>query len=235
MPIAFVCPRCGKSYSVDDSLAGRKGRCAACGRAMTVPNFVDDGDDTIATDGYDLSEPLPETEEMEASSVFVPAGLEPEVPRTARRLRAAPSPSRPRPRHDEDAEPFLTKYGPPLIVAALLLIAGLGLTALIVPNGSLIAACVLAVVGGLMVLVGYCVGLWASFREDFLYGFAYLVFPLYTAYYFVTRWDDLWPYFTAMTLGAGLVVLGGTIAEAKLKDRPPAAARVEVRAKAFFT
>ena len=57
------------------------------------------------------------------------------------------------------------------------------LTALIVPNGTLIAACVLAGLGGVLILVGYTVGLWAAFREDSLYGFFYFVFPLYTAYY----------------------------------------------------
>lgn len=226
MSIAFACPRCGKSYSVDASLAGRTGKCKACGRPMTIPHFYDDGDDTIATEGYDLSEPLPVADEVEAQTVFVPAGRDPEVPsRPRRRRRSDEGPSRSmRSRRDED-EPFHTRHRKALIAAPIVFLAGLGLTALVVPQGTLIAACILAGLGGLMILVGYCVGLWAAFREDSLYGFAYFVFPLYTAYYLVTRWEDLWPWFLAMTVGVGLVALGGTIAESKLRDEPaPAAA-----------
>ena len=36
----------------------------------------------------------------------------------------------------------------------------------------------------------------------------YAAFPLYTAYYIVTRWDDLWTWFAGSTVGVGLVLLG---------------------------
>src|SRR4051812_49600395 len=45
--------------------------------------------------------------------------------------------------------------------------------------------------GSLMMLGGYCVGLYAAFQEDSLYGCLYLIIPLYTAYYIITRWDDV--------------------------------------------
>jgi hypothetical protein len=227
MPIPFSCPRCGKRYTVDSALAGRKGRCKDCGRSMTIPNVADDGDDTIATEGYDLSEPLPVAAGAEVGSVFVPAGIDPEVPRTARTRRPA-SASMERRSRREDHEATVGRYLGILIAAPTVLLAGLGLTALLVPNGTLIAACVLAGVGGLLILVGYFVGLWAAWREDLLYGFGYAVFPPYTAYYILTRFEDLWPWFVAMTVGVGLVTAGGLIAESKLKDRPePAAARLE--------
>src|SRR5437763_17188406 len=95
MSIAFTCPRCGKSYSVDPALAGRSGKCSGCGRPMTAPHFYDDGDDTIATEGYDLSEPLPVATGAEAASVFVPAGLEPDVSPRPRRRRPSPGGTRP--------------------------------------------------------------------------------------------------------------------------------------------
>lgn len=221
MPIAFACPRCGKSYSVDPSLAGRSGKCKACGRPMTVPHFYDDGDDTVATEGYDLSEPLPVAAPgAEAGSVFVPAGLEPHAPPRRRRPASA---GVKRSRRDEDDEPFHVRHFGLLVAIPSLLAAGLGLTALIVPNGSLIVACVLAALGGLMILAGYFIGLWAAWREDSLYAFLYLFIPLYTAYYFVTRWDGLRPWFIGMTVGVGLVVVAGLIAEAKLGDKPAAA------------
>ena len=62
--------------------------------------------------------------------------------------------------------------------------------ALFAPQGTLIAGSTLMVVGSVMVLAGYGVGAYAAFGEDFLYGFLYLVIPLYTAYYLVTRWED---------------------------------------------
>ncbi len=224
MSIAFSCPRCGKRYTVDSALAGRKGRCKDCGRSMSIPNVADDGDDTIATEGYDLSEPLPVAAGAVAGSVVRPRGSrsrgaadgEDEAPGFRRRWSVG--------RAARIMSASVSRYLGVLIAAPLVLFAGLGLTALLVPNGTLIAACVLAGVGGLLILAGYFVGLWAAWREDLLYGFGYAFFPPYTAYYILTRFEDLWPWFVAMTLGAGLVTAGGLIAESKLKDQPDAAA-----------
>jgi hypothetical protein len=57
-------------------------------------------------------------------------------------------------------------------------------------------------------LLGYAAGAYGAFCEDFLYGFLYLVIPLYTAYYLVTRWEDLWRWFACSTTGVGLVLFG---------------------------
>jgi ubiquitin-protein ligase/transcription elongation factor Elf1 len=35
--ITFSCDKCGKAFSVDDKLAGRKGKCKACGAPIEVP------------------------------------------------------------------------------------------------------------------------------------------------------------------------------------------------------
>ena len=56
--------------------------------------------------------------------------------------------------------------------------------------------------------LGYAAGAYGAFCEDFLYGFLYLVIPLYTAYYLVTRWEDLWRWFACSTTGVGLVLFG---------------------------
>jgi hypothetical protein len=37
MPIRFACDGCGKAFSVKDDLAGKKGKCTACGAAMMIP------------------------------------------------------------------------------------------------------------------------------------------------------------------------------------------------------
>ena len=51
-------------------------------------------------------------------------------------------------------------------------------------------------------------GLYAAFQEDSLYGCLYMIIPLYTAYYIVTRWDELWICFACSTVGFGIVLLG---------------------------
>ena len=38
MPITFACPRCDKSYSVAEALAGKRVKCKACGQEQTVPS-----------------------------------------------------------------------------------------------------------------------------------------------------------------------------------------------------
>jgi hypothetical protein len=37
MPITFACENCGKSFTVDDKFAGKKGRCKQCGEVMPIP------------------------------------------------------------------------------------------------------------------------------------------------------------------------------------------------------
>ena len=81
-------------------------------------------------------------------------------------------------------------------------------TALFAPRGVVIAGSALIILGSLMVLVGYAAGAYGAFCEDFLYGFFYLVFPLYTGYYLVTRWEDLWKWLVSSTVGVGLVLIG---------------------------
>jgi hypothetical protein len=71
-----------------------------------------------------------------------------------------------------------------------------------------IAGSSLTILGMVMVLVGFAAGAYGAFCEDFLYGILYLAIPLYTAYYLVTRWDDLRWWFATSTAGVGLVALG---------------------------
>ena len=95
-----------------------------------------------------------------------------------------------------------------LVRGGMVATIALAAIALLVPNGKLIAGSILMGVGGLMVLGGYCVGLYVAFQEDSLYGCLYLIIPMYTAYYIVTRWDELWICFACSTVGFGIVLLG---------------------------
>jgi hypothetical protein len=68
------------------------------------------------------------------------------------------------------------------------------------------------VIGSGMLLTGFFVGAYGAFCEDLLYGLLYLLIPLYTAYYIVTRWDDLWVWGTCSTTGVGLIIFGTELA-----------------------
>ena len=37
MPITVTCEGCGKKLRVKDELAGRKGKCPACGTVLVIP------------------------------------------------------------------------------------------------------------------------------------------------------------------------------------------------------
>jgi hypothetical protein len=228
MTISFACPSCRKGYTVNAGLAGRTGKCAACGLAMSVPLVhADEEQDHIATEGYGLAEAMVVAPLVETQNVFSPGRNDPEFDRAPRPRSVS---SRKRRRRREDDESFLFRHRKALIVTPIVLAVVLGLTALLIPNGRLIVACVLASVGGLLVTVGYFVGLWAAWHEDSLYGFLYFFIPFYSAYYILTRWDDMWPWFVAMTVGTVLVSIAGSMVDLSAGDEPnPPLARVEIQ------
>ncbi len=92
--------------------------------------------------------------------------------------------------------------------SAIVLVVVLALIALLLPQGTLIAGCVLMGIGSVMILVGFSAGAYGAFCEDFIYGVLYLVIPLYTAYYMATRWEDLWGWLICSTAGVGLILIG---------------------------
>ncbi|HKI20488.1 MAG TPA: MJ0042-type zinc finger domain-containing protein [Isosphaeraceae bacterium] len=207
MKIRFACPSCAAVGSVDASAAGKLARCKQCGQRFTLPSA-----DPAEPEVYSLEEPAEGTigvgdvvKRPAPGSTFVPArGDEPAATMPRKSKRSAP---RSTARTADNREPrfawrgWLTSVG----VAAAIAIAAI---ALLAPRGVLIAACMLMAIGGVMILVGYGVGAYGAFQEDFLYGFLYLVIPLYTAYYAITRWDDLWIWLACMTMGVGLIKLG---------------------------
>ena len=107
-------------------------------------------------------------------------------------------------RRDEPEFPWITW----LIRVGVAFVLILTAIALLAPHGTWLAGCILVGTGGILILVGHLAGAYGAFSEDFLYGFFYLVIPLYTAYYIVTRWDDMWVWFTCSTVGVGLSMAG---------------------------
>ncbi len=97
---------------------------------------------------------------------------------------------------------------PRLAVCVAVFAAVIAGIAMFAPGGVIIAARVLMATGSLMILLGFGIGAYGACSEGFIQGFLYLVIPCYCAYYFVTRWDDLWIWFACMTAGVGLASLG---------------------------
>ncbi len=206
MKMSFACPSCGASGSVDESLVGKHVRCKHCTHRFAVP-----GRGEVDAGGYTLAEPTREPAWVAATGpdpgpVFVPArGNEPRAVRTTRKPKGtAPGSTARRDESDFGWRTWLIRCG---VLAAIAVLA----TALFVPRGVAIAGSAMILLGTAMVLVGYAAGAYGAFSEDFLYGFLYLVFPLYTAYYLVTRWDDLRGWFALSTAGVGLVLLGSEV------------------------
>jgi predicted Zn finger-like uncharacterized protein len=205
MKISFACPACGASGSVDEALVGRQVRCKPCQHRFAIPRPGIESED----DGYLLEEPAREAVAGGASgspgeAVFVASrGDEPSVhvsPRKPRNLGSKKRRSR-----DEGPDFDGRKW---LIRVSGVFAVGLVATMIFADRGVMIAGMILLAVGMVMVLVGFAVGAFGAFSEDFLYGFCYLVFVPYTAYYLVTRWDDLRRWCICATVGVGFVTLG---------------------------
>ena len=202
MKIAFACPGCGCSGSVDESLAGRQIRCKQCNHRFPVPH-----PEGAEDDAYALQEPARGTAGVAASSppaeaVFVPArSHEPSIVLSPRKPRRTKS------RKSRDDGPGFPRHKW-LIGAGVAFVVTLGVIALALPNGVEITGSILVLLGSLMVLVGWAAGLYGAWSEDFLYAFLYFFIPLYSAYYLVTRWDDLWRWFACSTAGVGLAMIG---------------------------
>lgn len=213
MLLSFSCPSCGAAGTVDAAFAGRPGRCTHCNHRFTLPKPGATEDES-----YSLVEPVerrarPAPVGREPESAFVRARGEERTPSSMTgpsRKRAAPAAAsrvrKARPARDSDFAwgLWLLRIGG---VTLLALVA----VALFAPDGPAIVGRVLLGLGSLLVLIGFAAGAYGAFCEDLLYGILYLALPFYTAYYLVTRWEDLWPWFSAATLGVGLVLLGTQI------------------------
>jgi transcription elongation factor Elf1 len=205
--IRFACPNCGVTGSADASAIGKSAQCKYCDHRFTIP-----APGAVEPKEYELEEPAekppPDPDagmDPFQDATFAPTrGDEPTAtkPRSSKR-----SPSRTKSRTTRDhaaRSPWPARLAC-LGVATAIAVAGVARFA---PNGMLIAACAVIALGCVLILVGYAMGAYGAFSEDFVYGFLYLVIPLYTAYYIVTRWEDLWVWFACMTTGVGLVLIG---------------------------
>jgi hypothetical protein len=206
MKIPFACPSCNATGSADAAFIGRQVRCKHCGTRFAIPDPDDPEANIYALEGAADEPAQDDATSLTQSTFFTPSrsGGTSEGETAARKKRSSTGLTPRRARKEKPAFPWLTW----LVWSAIILVVVLVLIVSLAPQGTLIAGCVLMAIGSVLILVGYSAGAYGAFCEDFLYGFFYLVIPLYTAYYMATRWEDLWVWLTCSTVGVGLILIG---------------------------
>ncbi len=221
MTIPVTCEGCGKHHEVDEAHAGRRGKCTRCGRTMTVPDAASAAAPTPeATDAYQLEE-RPEA----APSTFVraPAGADSDPTATrGGRSRSAKPPRR------EDADklalPDLSTLRRVLPIG-LAIAAVVGISLVVLPPAGLMAGgMVFAIAGLILTLYGYGSGAYIAFTEDSLHGMLYLIIPLYTAYYVLSRWDEMRSRLAIVLVGLAFLAVGSKLMETGNARSEPAKA-----------
>ena len=216
MKISVTCVRCGKRYEVDGAYAGKKGKCAACGERMIIPNGEPAGAPAVSEpDAYQLDD----AHDGDQSTSFTPAhGSENlDEPRPRRRSKKkSPASSGGNRAERAGSHPAWSRGMILLWLACALAVAAL--IAVLVPGARMNVGRGVALTGLIVFLYGYGSGAYIAFTEDDLYGWLYLIFPPYAAYYFVSRWDDMSSRMVMLIVGLAMLTGGGRL----LEDARPA-------------
>ena len=169
-----------------------------CGAYFSIPD-----PEASQSDVYALEELSPQAKRGTSNSpaedaVFVPArgDATSAVDRPRRKERSVSGPTSRSVRSSESDFPWQTW----LIWGSVALVPVLTAIAFLAPNGTWLVGCILISIGGILVPVAYFAGAYGAFNEDVLYGLLYITIPLYTAYYLVARWEDLWIWITCATV-----------------------------------
>ena len=226
MKTPVTCPGCHRRYEVDERFAGKTLKCAHCETSMRVP--AAEPDDPPEQPGFGEYE-LGETRARAPTTFRAPrtrSDLEPS--RGQSRVRGKKKKAARRGgRGDRSRQPVESLLANPSVLIALAAIAvAVALLGYFVPSAKRFAGVVLALPGLLLFLYGYATAVYIAFTEDDLYGWLFLLFPFYAAYYVVSRWDEMSGRLVMVGVGLTLLAIGGQFLEA---DR---AREVEVSAKA---
>src|SRR5271157_3662195 len=189
MNVSFACPSCNAAGSVDAVHIGKQVRCKHCGAHFAIPDPQDPQPEV-----YALEEPSPQAARARSNSpaedaVFVPARADAtsELDRPRRKERSVSGPTSRSVRASKSDFPWQNW----LIWGGVALVLILTAIAFLAPDGTWLVGCILMAIGGILVPLAYFAGAYGAFSEDALYGLLYITIPLYTAYYLVTRWEDL--------------------------------------------
>ena len=218
MKIPITCTRCGKRYEVDTAFAGKRGKCASCGEHMTIPDNDQAAPSQPESDAYQLDE----SHASEQATAFSPVkGIDDgEDGQIRRRVKKRNSKSTPRRARDSARSPLALLSGTSLIGLGCVVFV-LVFIAVFVPGARLNIGRAIALAGLILFFYGYGSGAYIAFTEDDLYGWLYLLFPPYAAYYYVSRWDEMNSRFVMLILGLAMLAGGGHLLE---MERPPPAA-----------
>jgi hypothetical protein len=218
MKIPITCTRCGKRYEVDTAFAGKRGKCASCGERMTIPDNDKAAPSQPESDAYQLDE----SHASEQATAFSPVkGIDDgEDVEIRRRIKKRNSKSSPRRARDSARSPLALLSGTSLIGLGCVVFV-LVFIAVFVPGARLNIGRATALVGLILFFYGYGSGAYIAFTEDDLYGWLYLLFPPYAAYYYVSRLDEMNSRFVMLILGLAMLAGGGHLLE---MERPPPAA-----------
>lgn len=157
MSLSFPCTSCGRTYTVNDSLAGKKAKCKACGAEMRIPTPAAPTPAPPAADLYGLDE------EPATAARRVEVDAEEPMPVAPRRVKASKSKQAKKSGHGWHSEENRNQFrgvGTWLIVggAASFVLPFLGLQLRVLnnmpPEAQVGAGVLMIVVGGFCLLYG---------------------------------------------------------------------------------
>jgi hypothetical protein len=119
-----------------------------------------------------------------------------------------------------------------LITLAILAVV-LGIVAAALPNGTFIAGASVIGLGLLLIVSGYALGTYIAYTEDMLHAALFVTIPLYTGYYIVMNWDEMWRPFALMFVGGLLITVGAAILDTIPPPEGEMIEQVQVRQELF--
>ncbi len=213
MKIPVSCPGCHRRYEVDDRFAGKTLKCAHCEKSMLVPPALSPAQLVSPTSSeYELGDA-----HQTAPSTFRSAPAQSEYGETQTRNRARPrtQTGKTAKRKKRGREPVITTETLSKILIGLAAIAVvIALLGYFVPGARKWAGVSLALPGLLLCIYGYATAVYIAFTEDDFYGWLFLLFPFYAAYYVVSRWDEMRSRLIMVGIGLALLTVGGKFLEA---------------------
>ncbi len=211
MKIPVTCARCGKRYEVDGAYAGKKGKCATCGERMMIPAANQPpAPAPPESDAYQLDD----VEDGDRSTSFASArGTEVLDEAQSPRRQRKRSPGRAGQKRAERAGSHPALSGRTTLIALAVVLVAAVTIAFVVPGTRMNVGRAVAVAGLILFVYGYASGAYIAFTEDDLYGWLYLLFPPYAAYYFVSRWDEMSSRLVMLIVGLALLSGGGVLLE----------------------
>jgi hypothetical protein len=209
MKIPVTCANCGKRYEVDGAYAGKRGKCAACGARMAIP-----GEEHSASSEPDAYQ-LDTAHDGEDATFFTPATGSKSLEETParRQVKQKGSGTSGRKRLEPARSPLASLSVRMTVIGLTCVTLVLIILAVFVPDTRINVGRAVALAGLILFVYGYGSGAYIAFTEDDLYGWLYLLFPPYAAYYFASRWDEMSGRLVMLIVGLTLLTGGGRLLE----------------------